>query len=62
MAYRNFIPLAHRKQYRKEVLYQIIVEDICEIFGYSKNSPEFQRFQDYMNGKHTKPIVEAEEE
>jgi len=34
--YKNFIPLAKKKQLRKDIMYQLIVEDICDVFSASE--------------------------
>lgn len=55
MAHRNWIAPAKLRQYRADPLYQVIVEDILSVFGYGKDSAEFAKFVDYMNGKLDKP-------
>jgi len=44
MAYRQFIDNKKKAHYRKDPMYQVIIEDICAVFGYARGSPEYEAF------------------
>jgi hypothetical protein len=52
--YRKSMPMMHKRQIRKEAIYQVIVEDLFTIFGYGKDSPEWQKALELMQGKPDK--------
>jgi len=46
--HKNFIPISKRRAVRKELLYQVLTEDICNIFGAGER--ERALFQALING------------
>jgi len=63
MAYRQFIPDNKKRIVRKELMYQVLFEDLLTIFGYGKDTPEFKKFEELASGKIGKhPIIEESQE
>ena len=46
--YRQFVTTAAKRAIRKELLYQVLVEDICAVFG--AGTKELEKFQQLING------------
>jgi len=58
--YRKSMPMWHKRQHRKEPLYQVIIEDMFEIFGYGKDSAEWKKALELMDGRMDKPAAREE--
>jgi len=46
--HKNFIPVSKKRAVRKELLYQVLVEDICNVFG--AGDEERNKFFQLING------------
>jgi hypothetical protein len=55
MIYKQFISNANRRKVRKELLYQVLIEDICDVFGAEEEARE--KFRLLIEGKE---LVKAE--
>ena len=48
-SYKRFITISQKRKVRKDILYQVIADDICDIFG--AGAEQRLQFKKLINGK-----------